>query len=167
MKDQSSKYLGSSLSLDDLESAFNINTADDFGSITAQFGPRSYPINSTPSGHRLVKRVEVLSYACAVCKGRLLWANIQSAFNGQRPPGSQFGQVEFDEAWALNPEPNQGLPADGHWDDAFRGFAFNQVPGQQFIFLRVAVQSKAFKNIAGRQVVHRGVWCMLWDLVPV
>ncbi|KAL8759753.1 MAG: hypothetical protein Q9199_000559 [Rusavskia elegans] len=153
LKDQSSKYLGSGLSLDELETAFNINTADDFGGITAHFGPRSHPINSTSSGHRLVKRVEVLSYAYAVCKGRLLWADIQSAFNGQRPPGSQFGQIEFDEAWALNPEPNQGLPAGGHWDDAFRSFAYNQVPGPQFILRRVAVQSKTFKNIAGRQVV--------------
>ncbi|KAL8852113.1 MAG: hypothetical protein Q9221_003043 [Calogaya cf. arnoldii] len=93
-----------------------------------------------------------MSYGYAVCKGRLVWAQVQIAFNGQRPPGAQYGKAEFEEAWALNPEPNQELPTGGHWDNVFRDLA-NRVPDRQNILRRVAVQSKPFKNNAGRQVV--------------
>ncbi|KAL8986969.1 MAG: hypothetical protein Q9169_008741, partial [Polycauliona sp. 2 TL-2023] len=150
--EESFGYPRSPPALNKLDSVSNTNIRDVAESIVVQNDPRNYPVNSSTE-HRLAKRVDVLSYPYAVCKGRLLWNQIQNAFNGQRPPGPQFGRAEFDEAWSLNPEPNQGLPAGGHWDNAFKSFSDNVLPDPEFIFRRVAVQSKPFKNLAGRQVV--------------
>ncbi|KAL8673683.1 MAG: hypothetical protein Q9168_001898 [Polycauliona sp. 1 TL-2023] len=126
------------LVFNELETKSNTNTDDILNPITAQVALTEHHVNSS-SGHGHAKRVDVMSYPYAVCKGRLMWTQIQNAFNGQRPPGAQFGQADFDDAWALNPEPES--------------FSFNQLPDPQLIFRRVAVQSKAFKNLAGRQVV--------------
>lgn len=156
LKDQSSERLGSGLSLGHLVSAFNIKTDDDIESINANSHPWSSPINST-STHRRVKRVETLSYADAVCKGRLIWANVQSAFNGQRAPGRDFGQAEFDEAWSLMPTEGRPSPVGQHWDAAFRDFVRNPPPDLDVLaperrFRKFPTQSKRFFNNAGQPV---------------
>lgn len=156
LKDQLPERPGSGLSLGHLVPAFNIKTDDDIESINANFHPRSTPVNST-SAHRQVKRVESLSYADAVCKGRLLWANVQNAFNGQRAPGRDFGQAEFDEAWSIMPTEGRPSPVGQHWDAALRDFVRNpplgiDVVGPESRSRKFPTQSKRFFNDAGRPV---------------
>lgn len=167
LKDHSSERLGSGLSLGHLESAFNIKTDDDVESISAALHPRTSPVIST-SAHRRVKRVGTLSYADAVCKGRLLWANVQSAFNGQRAPGREFGQAEFDEAWSLMPTEGRPSPVGQHWEAAFRDFVANPPPGLDVAdperrFRKFPTQSKRFFNNAGQPV---NVWLSVAHIPP-
>ncbi|KAL8819075.1 MAG: hypothetical protein Q9223_002411 [Gallowayella weberi] len=110
------------------------------------------PIKNHTSGHRRDKPVLVMSYDYAVCKGRVLWSNIQAAFNGQRPPGRQFGQADFDSSWTLVPEPSP-LPNGGHWENPFKSFsAAAAAPVGPSVRGLAANQDKTFKNVAGRPV---------------
>ncbi|KAL8677766.1 MAG: hypothetical protein Q9224_007161, partial [Gallowayella concinna] len=142
----------SKLSSVELDSVLDVRTQDDFVSLAARSSHEDSPVKNYTSGHRHDKRVLVMSYDFAVCKGTVLWNDIQAAFNGQRPPGQQFGRDDFDSSWTLAPDSGQ-LPTGGHWENPFKSFTTaGAVPGGPSISGRAANQDKSFKNVAGRQV---------------
>ncbi|KAL8725117.1 MAG: hypothetical protein Q9166_007559 [cf. Caloplaca sp. 2 TL-2023] len=67
-------------------------------------------------------------------------SELESAFN-----------IRSDNAWDLT-DLVGWLPGHGHWNDAFRSFAIDQVPHPEFINGRSAEQFKEFNNNEGRIV---------------
>ncbi|KAL8735788.1 MAG: hypothetical protein Q9166_000652 [cf. Caloplaca sp. 2 TL-2023] len=148
------KHASNRLSLSELENTFNVGSNDDVRDIAVRIGGHDNTVYNTSLS--LLKREKVLNYAYAVCKGAVLWADVQRAFNGQHPPGQQFSHKDFKDSWTLSSWAGQ-LPNGGRWEDAFRSFAPayapNSIPPANSIKYLLSAQDKMFRNTAGRKVV--------------
>lgn len=135
------------------EAAFDQSLNSHAKRIALPFGHHDVATNFT-SLPRSVQRATKLNYQYAACKGEKLWKQIQDAFDGQHPPGRQFGSNDFANGWTLTPVTGGlgGLPAG--WDNAFRTFAGanNQVPNPNAISNLNLFQDQAFLNSQGNLV---------------
>ncbi|KAL8711188.1 MAG: hypothetical protein Q9220_004333 [cf. Caloplaca sp. 1 TL-2023] len=102
------------------------------------------------STFRAVKRApSVLTFNTAVCKGNLLWQQVQRAFDGQVPAGRDFGSKDFSNGWTLQTLAGSLPPG---WDDAFKSIGNGRPPNSNDIYNFNVVQDKDFLNSRGRMV---------------